>query len=850
MPQAAPSPGPLLIARNAGQRTLLQLPAVPFAIASACGILAATFLPINMIAWSAAAMGAATLTVFLRNRSTAKFALLGFAVCSMGAWTYASNLPTSDIDVSRWSPAQFEPVVLRGTIVSTIEQRPDTLSQFRSGDNQPQVQSIFELQVSSVRDGRNWTEASGKLRAVVKGDASSFLIGDQVKVFGQIAEIGPPTNPGESDLRDVFAARGIGGRLLIDSNSQLILESSGRWGLMRMLSWISTRGDRVLQDYVGPKHATLASAIVLGRRMAVPPRTRDLLVETGTVHLLSVSGLHLAMVAGIVKALLLLTNLSRTTQTVLILLVCVFFAGLTGAKPPVIRASLLVAAVLLASWSARIPNTINSLAIAAIILLMLNPKNLLETGTQLSFVAVTTLVLTGRNIADIAKQDIALQRVVEQSQSVATKTFKRIFQALLTSLKVSFWVWIVTAPLVWHAYHIIAPISILANLIIVPALAVALTFGMLTAAIGLVFGSLALPFGIACKVSIVGILAATTAFSELPFAYAWLPSPPGWQVVLFYLGVATPALVASRKPLSGKSVRRFCIAWIVCWFVVAIPSALKKFQPPSPNLSVTFIDVGHGTSVLIELPDGSGNWLYDAGRLGDPTWSISPIESVLWYRGIRSLDGVLISHADADHYNAIPDLLHRFNVRQLITTHKLITDPQVGLDSVRSAVQRYGPTVAEVSQFDQLTDRRGNRWSLVLHPTERRIEGSDNANSLVLLLEYFGVSILLPGDLEVPGTENLLQHSRPRPGGVMMSPHHGSLQQDVRPILDWHRPSIVVVSGGYRAARPEVKLAQSQNGADCLVTAEHGAVRITIDPSGTVAADHWEENQWRSFSSK
>lgn len=840
--------GTLLLGRNAGQRTLLNLPAIPVAAACAAGILIGNYLSPSILSCFLVAVVFLAAAVLMRNQRFQQALILGFACCSMAAWSLYLQQPPPSTDVANWAPERFSPVVLRAEVASTVELRPNPLAEQRPQSQVSRFQSVFEFRIQEVRDGKQWQSVSGKVRGVVQEDATQFLFGDQVIIYGQLAHIGPPTNPGETDFRKLFGARGIGGRVVIDSVDQIQLVKSGPPGPMRMLSWISARGDRVLRSVIGDSQAELASAIVLGRRMAVPPKTRDLLVETGTVHLLSVSGLHLAMVAGIARVLVLLTGLNRGMQMIIILGVCIFFAGLTGAKPPVLRASFLVASLLIASWTARIPHTLNSLAVAAIILMLLHPNTVLEIGAQLSFIAVATLVVTGRSITDAAKQDIATENLILQSKSALHASLKKVAQYLVTSAKVSFWVWIITAPLVWHAYNVLAPVSIIANIVVVPLLAVTLTLGLLTTTIGFFSHTVAMPLGLSCKISIAAILKVSHWFSELPFAFIWLPAPPAIFILVFYAFLLIPSLASRTRifPASLKFPQRFRLGWCLLWFLATVPVALQKFQPPSSDLRLTFIDVGHGTSVLIQLPDGAGNWLYDAGRLGDPIWSISPIEDVLWSEGIHSLDGVIVSHADSDHYNAIPDLLRRFNVPNVYLPPGLIDDPQIGLEPVRKAVSEHEPAIHIVHTGSTLEGRDGKTWGKILHPTKTRIEGSDNANSVVLLIEYAGGSCLLPGDLEMPGTDNLLEIPRPAPGGVMMSPHHGSLQQDVRPLLDWQRPSVVVVSGGNRAARDEVIERQSQTGAACYITSQLGAIRITVDKQGNIESTHWNINKWQA----
>ena len=110
----------------------------------------------------------------------------------------------------------------------------------------------------------------------------------------------------------------------------------------------------------------------------------------------------------------------------------------------------------------------------------------------------------------------------------------------------------------------------------------------------------------------------------------------------------------------------------------------------------------------------------------------------------------------------------------------------------------------------------------------------------MLQIDHGGRALVLPGDLEMPGTEAVMRYPRPPGSGVLMAPHHGSLQQDMRPLLDWSRPRTVVVSGGTRAGRPEVLQRLAQNGADVYVTSLQGAITTRIESDGTVTVQPWQ----------
>jgi competence protein ComEC len=146
---------------------------------------------------------------------------------------------------------------------------------------------------------------------------------------------------------------------------------------------------------------------------------------------------------------------------------------------------------------------------------------------------------------------------------------------------------------------------------------------------------------------------------------------------------------------------------------------------------------------------------------------------------------------------------------------------------------------------DTLLDAAGRPWATVLHPPHPPLVGSDNANSVVVRIDHAGRTLLLPGDLEAPGTERVLQLGRPHPDGVLMAPHHGSLSEDYGPLVDWARPATVVVSGGERADRPEVREVLGRGRADVWVTARQGAIRVRLGPRGPAQVDHWHIDRWR-----
>jgi competence protein ComEC len=228
---------------------------------------------------------------------------------------------------------------------------------------------------------------------------------------------------------------------------------------------------------------------------------------------------------------------------------------------------------------------------------------------------------------------------------------------------------------------------------------------------------------------------------------------------------------------------------------------------------------------VIELPGGQ-TLLYDAGQLGPPETGARRIAGVLWSRGITRLDGVIISHADVDHFNALPELLEQFDVGTCYVSPVVFDGDTASLGALRAALEAHDVPLVELSFHDQL--RVGDDCRIrVLHPPPLGVMGSDNANSLVLSLEYAGRRILLTGDLESPGLEDVLDEE-PLDCDVILAPHHGSAYSNG--FAEWSNPEHVVISGGMARNPDSVVEAFSTAGATVHHTARHGAITVTVDP--------------------
>ncbi len=757
--------------------------------------------------------------------------LLAVATCG-GGWHHVYWNAYGQDEIGLAATAEASPVCIEAIAMNSPRVRaapPDDPTSTMPAE--PRSQII--VAVTKVRDGQEWRPASGRTQVTIPGPAIAVRAGDQLRISGTLSAITKPLNPGEFDFANHQRQRGLLGRMSVDAPECIVvLEQSPWWQANAAIHSIRSHSNAVLARYLPPEQAELASAILLGIREQVDSERVEMFMTTGTVHLLAISGLHVGMLASGFWIVARCGWMSRKTMLLSAMALFVFYAIFTDAKPPVVRAAVLISVMCMARLLGRRAFEFNTLAFAGLILLAINPTNLFQTGTQLSFLAVATLScsqrLTGwnRNDAD------PLQRLIAQTRPLPIRSARRIGVFVWQLWIASTVIWIVALPLVMYRFHLVSPIAVFLNPIVWVPMAIALFSGFGV----LVFGWAIPPIGVVCSwvcTNSLSVIERCVMWThQIPFGHAWLPAPPTWWVLSFYATLAISVAVP-RLRLSIRWTIALTTAWFAIGFAVTV-GPLSRFDSEMERpLACTFIAVGHGTSVLVELPDGR-NLLYDAGSLGRAKFAVRPIEATLWSRRISHLDAIVISHADADHYNAIPGLLEKFSVGVVYVSPVMFRNPTAALEALRSAIVDADVPMRILDATRKL-DGGINVDIEVLHPPPQGVRGSDNANSIVLCIRSFGKAILLPGDLESPGLEDVMAEL-PIDTNVAMAPHHGSLRSDPLGFSTWATPEYVAISGGSGRDIGAVRWAYEYGGAKVFHTAVDGAIRFEVTGDGVIAS--------------
>jgi competence protein ComEC len=799
--------------------------------------------------------------------------LLGAALC-LGLWAQARRPPSLSI-----VPLPREDVWrCEGQVTSAVTSTPSGVM-FRVAVNH--VGSLsgdvsFSVQPSAVV----LLSVSGRLEG-------PLLPGDRLRFAASLRDPEGHRNPGSSDRGRQLAGLGVSAVASLPPTSLLRLETPFAWpgtaSLETRWQWLElfvlrtasmARGRlllalkaRLLAPPMFPAVATsadrfgLLAALLLGDRgplyaadaeRAAAGRTA---IEwsfraAGIYHILSVSGLHLAVAGwalyhGLLWLLLFVPGLPQRFVVRRLAALCalpavLFYALLTGAELPTVRAAVAAVSWLVAVACGRRARLLEAVAVAILCiarpstacapsLLIFEPSLLLSLAATLSIAYLRPL---GSLIGWV----------------------RPLFRGPLRLLDASLAATLSTLPLCAYYFAEAQPAGVFGNLLAVPiGEFIVLPGGLL--GVGLSVSAARLGGPLLEFSGLCGAIMVRLAEQLARLGLSWsVPSPSPLHVALWSIGLV---LFSARRARAGAVL---CAAGLGLYLIGA-------WLPPR-ELRVTFLDVGQGDAAVIELPQG-GVVVIDAGPTATNGRDFGElvVAPFLRRRGHRRIELLIASHRHPDHIGGLSTLLEKFPVKTLWIPPG--ERAAIGATPRSKAQVREAAALTEAWQrLSQTAIRRGVH---VEAPRDRTFAGvaievlspcqeagadasrascsvaaqpgfGENDNSLVVRLRYAGRSILFPGDLELDG--ELLLLDRHDDGvavaaDVLKAPHHCSRTSSSESLLDAVAPSWIICSAGrknrFGFPHAEVLARYLARGSVVFNTAEHGAVTVSIRPDGALA---------------
>ncbi|HKW76431.1 MAG TPA: ComEC/Rec2 family competence protein [Terriglobales bacterium] len=669
------------------------------------------------------------------------------------------------------------------------------------------------------------------------GRFPALAYGDRVRFTARLRLPRNFGNPGAFDYEGYLRGIGITALASVKAENIRILpgESGTRFGFWRsrirrsILNHINNAGLWSHED------APLFAAMILGEDSLLLRNVKEEFQETGMYHLLVVSGMNVALLAFAVFWVARRLRAPDWLASLITIALSIFYAYVAGMGVPIQRAVLMLSLFLVARLLYRERAALNATGFAALVVLLLSPRALFEPGFQLTFLAllaisgISLLLLhrssyrlraalrhfdsTGYDLvlpARMAQLRLDLRLIISRIGKVLGATPAKWIVLGALSLAIALFELTLVSSITQAAlvlpmrayFHRAAIIGMPANALVLPLSGVMLNAGVAAIALSYISGFFARIAGFVAAVSLHWTLLALGWLSRLHISQWRIPDPNFALWMVAVVGV-TLAFFAARR------TRSLAVAGLALLFLSA---GFAAVYDPAPHvvrndLEVTAIDVGQGDSILVSSPEGR-TMLVDAGG------SIGPVRSefdygedvvspYLWWRGLKHLDVVVLTHAHGDHIGGMARIVQNFRPRELW----LGMNPETpALDHLLQVAAANGVAVRKHVAGDEL-DWGGAHIRVLSPPADWRVKAQPrNDDSLSMLISFRNTRALLAGDVE-KRMERFLATESPA-ADLLKVAHHGSATSTTEDLLRAVHPQYAVISDGYRNSfghpRPQV----------------------------------------------
>ncbi|WP_082129779.1 DNA internalization-related competence protein ComEC/Rec2 [Aneurinibacillus tyrosinisolvens] len=630
-----------------------------------------------------------------------------------------------------------------------------------------------------------------------------------------------PTNPGAFDYPEFLHWQRIHKTGKITEVQSLIYRKPAALSINRSMiqarTWLTTR----LSQLYSNETEGLLAGMLLGSEEEIDPELYTSFSSLGLTHVIAISGQHISLLVIALVYLLCLCGMGKERAYMITAVILPVYVLMTGASASAMRALIMGELVLGALLMRRFHDGWNSIGAAFLMMALYDPYCIHQVGFQLSFLVTFGLLVFVPRFNSILP--------------IKQEALKSLVAVTVTATIVSF-------PLTIYYFHVYAYISPLINFVFVPFISIIIAP---LAAVSLLLGAIHPAFGLFLA-NVVDVM-LTPVLQFLYVAETWytvrgvFSSPSA-----FWLCGYMAWIVFLACSLYGKIIFNWKIVTAHIFIPLTLFCLLLTDSHPGDSVLITFLDVGQGDAIVIETPgkvvviDGGG----PMPRWNEQPWqkrrnNYNPVKEVvmpyLYYRGIKQVDLLVLTHGDSDHVGGIPYLLSHMPVRQVMVNSRK-TETSL-MKEIFYLLNKGNIPVVAANSGQSWKEGDFIRWH-VLNPNKESTGESRNDSSVVLLLEAYGRKLLLTGDLEQQGEERILRETDIHNVDILKAGHHGSRSSTSEPWVLRTHPVLTVISVGKknRYGHPHAEVIERliAHSSKVLRTDECGAIVVQIERNGFV----------------
>ncbi len=653
-------------------------------------------------------------------------------------------------------------------------------------------------------------------------------LGSRIRVTGQFETFSQATNPGEFDAQKYYASLNIGGML---KKAEVTAEGSKYSVVKEALFGLREYWKERLYRYFPEKEASVLSAMLLGDRTQLHEGTKELYMQNGIIHILSISGLHITLMGMGLYKLLRRAGCPIIVAALAGGLMLFLYGIMTGMGVSALRAIGMYLVRMSGEILGRTYDMLTALGFMGLVMLAGSTERLSQVGFLLSFGSLCGIgvIMPALVLEDDDKWSACLRgKVNGRLKGILASLVKSVWKAALPGIAVT----LTMLPIQLYYYFEIPVYSIILNLLVLPFMGILMAVGLIVMILPGMFWAAQLDVLI-----LDGFEWLCQVFGNLPY-HTWNSGAPKvWQIIAYYVLLVYSIHVNIKLPrnIKLKSFRCQRIFRIMVLFIAILLLGWRGRE----HLSVTFLDVGQGDGICVQTKKET--YLFDCGSSSEKSIGEYVLIPYLKHEGISHLEGIFVSHPDKDHISGILELLALSEAKGITIERLIFPDLAEGrmeseFSSLLEAVDKMEEGKPEV-----LTMSAGSFWQsgevlfTCLHPPADSEKNNSNAYSQCFLVEYEDFTMLLTGDVEGEGEEKLLQELKGKSIGeldLLKVAHHGSKYSTGEEMLALLKPDIAVISCGednsYGHPHEEIIQRLDEVGSEILTTPQCGAITVKI----------------------
>ena len=608
----------------------------------------------------------------------------------------------------------------------------------------------------------------------LKNVYNDIRIGDSFILKGTLSKGRGVRNPGEFNFDKYLKSSGIHALFSSYDVNDLDLIRKESFNLRQYIFVVRRKIQEIINYYHDPFSSGLLTGLLLADRRGVDYEVKEKFINAGVIHVLAVSGLHVGYM--VLICLFLFNRLNIKLRILFTIMSIICFLIITGGQPSVFRASIMAVLVLISVILNREYNGINSLFFAAFILLLLDPNELFKPGFQLSFSAVLSILL--------------LYPIVEKMiLNCGTRRNYAIKLLLFSGVSIS--AQIGTLPFTLYYFNKLSLISVLANLFVIPLIGIIVAIGLFTIFVSLFWNWLALIYASANNLFSSILLKVVNISGGIEFGFMDISQFSKIDGLIFYAGILFFLIFWNR--ITNLLPRLIFLILLLANILLYLTFDNTDYFSHK-KLTIVAIDVGQGDSFLLKFPNGK-TALIDAGDatpyFDNGKRTILPL---LKRMNINSIDLMMISHLDGDHYHGAYSIIKESKI-------DVVYKPPFEEGSAKdSTFEAFLKTYRiPLKYYENKVIQIGNCRVYIL--TGGKMNNTDalssNNKSGVLKVVYGNTSCLFVGDAETELEDLLIDiYGKFLDSDFLKVGHHGSKSSSSDQFLDIVSPEYALISAG------------------------------------------------------